>query len=113
VQAAVFGNVGSVLACRTGASDAPFIATQIGLGGADALLDLPNFTAWARLLTGGVPTSPLRISLFDAPPALEPAGSPRTGAPASRGPKPEPPHRASVPGPIVTRARATRLALPL
>jgi hypothetical protein len=27
----VFGNVGSMLACRTGASDAPIIAEQIGL----------------------------------------------------------------------------------
>jgi hypothetical protein len=67
LRAAVFGNVGSMLACRTGASDAPDIAEQIGLGGADALLDLPNHTAWARLLTGGVPSSPLRLNLFDAP----------------------------------------------
>ena len=51
LRAAVFGNVGSMIACRTGASDAPILAEQIGLGGADALLDLPNFTAWARLLT--------------------------------------------------------------
>jgi len=67
LRAAVFGNVGSMLACRTGASDAPLIAEQIGLGGADALLDLPNHTAWARLLFGGVPTSPLRVNLYDAP----------------------------------------------
>jgi hypothetical protein len=60
----VFGNVGSVLACRTGASDAGIVAEQIGLGGADALLDLPNHTAWARLLAGGVPTSPLRLNLY-------------------------------------------------
>jgi hypothetical protein len=67
LRAAVFGNVGSMLACRTGASDAPIIAEQIGLGGADALLDLPNHTAWARLLAGGVPTSPLRLNLYGAP----------------------------------------------
>jgi hypothetical protein len=67
LRAAVFGNVGSMLACRTGASDAADIAEQIGLGGADALLDLPNHTAWARLLVGGVPTSPLRINLYDIP----------------------------------------------
>src|SRR6266436_4144495 len=63
LRAAVFGNVGSMLACRTGASDAPIIAEQLGLGGANALLDLPNHTAWARLLFGGVPTSPLRLNL--------------------------------------------------
>jgi GTPase SAR1 family protein len=67
LRAAVFGNVGSMLSCRTGASDAPDIAEQIGLGGADALLDLPNHTAWAKLLTGGIPSSPLRLDLFDAP----------------------------------------------
>ena len=67
LRAAVFGNVGSMLACRTGASDASSIAEQIGLGGADALLDLPNHTAWARLLASGVPTSPLRLNLYDAP----------------------------------------------
>jgi hypothetical protein len=67
LQAAVFGNVGSMLACRTGASDAAIVAEQIGLGGADALLDLPNHTAWARLLVGGVPSSPLRLNLYAAP----------------------------------------------
>src|SRR5262249_48690731 len=67
LRAAVFGNVGSVLACRTGATDAPLIAEQIGLGAADALLDIPNHAAWARLLANGVPTSPLRVNLYDAP----------------------------------------------
>ncbi|MGC2461068.1 MAG: hypothetical protein WA446_08875 [Steroidobacteraceae bacterium] len=63
-----------MLACRTGASDAPLIAEQIGLGGADALLDLPNHTAWGRLLSGGVPTSPLRVDLYDAPSPRRPKG---------------------------------------
>jgi len=67
LRAAVFGNVGSMLACRTGASDAAIVAEQIGLGGADAMLDLPNFSGWARLLHGGIPTSPIRLNLFDAP----------------------------------------------
>jgi hypothetical protein len=64
---AVFGNAGSIIACRSGAIDAPILAEQIGLGGAGALLDLPNFAAWARLLHGGVPTSPIRFNLYDAP----------------------------------------------
>src|SRR5665213_205181 len=67
LRAAVFGNVGSIVACRTGASDAPFLAEQIGLGGGDALTDLPNFASWARLLKGGVPSSPLRLRLFPTP----------------------------------------------
>src|SRR5439155_16032567 len=64
---AVFGNAGSVIACRAGAEDAGILAAQIGLGGPEALLDLPNFTAWARLLRGGVPSSPIRLDLHDAP----------------------------------------------
>ena len=62
----MFGNVGSLIACRAGAADAPILAQQIGLGRPDALLDLPNFTAWARLLIGGVPSSPIRLDLHDA-----------------------------------------------
>ncbi|MGA8612762.1 MAG: DUF87 domain-containing protein [Xanthobacteraceae bacterium] len=64
---AVFGNAGSIIACRSGPIDAPILAEQIGLGGAGALLDLPNFSAWARLLQAGVPTSPIRLNLYDAP----------------------------------------------
>ena len=68
LRAAVFGNAGSILACRTGAADAPIVAEQIGIENPGALLDLPNFTAWARLLRNGVPTSPIPINLQDAPP---------------------------------------------
>ena len=67
LRAAIFGNAGSIVACRTGASDAPILAEQIGLGGNDALLDLRNFSAWARLLRSGTPTSPIPFDLFDAP----------------------------------------------
>jgi hypothetical protein len=67
LRAAVFGNAGSIIACRAGAEDAAILARQIGLGGPDALLDLANFAAWARLLRGGAPSSPIRLDLFDAP----------------------------------------------
>ena len=67
LRSAVFGNAGSIISCRAGAEDAAILSKQIGLGGPDALLDLPNFTAWARLLRRGVPTSPIRIDLYDAP----------------------------------------------
>lgn len=63
LRASVFGNAGSFLACRVGAVDAPIIAEQIGLGGRDAPLDLPNFSAWSRLLRNGVPSSPIRLDL--------------------------------------------------
>jgi len=68
LRSAVFGNAGSMVACRCGAADVPIMAEQIGLGGSDAILDLPNFAAWARLLRGGVPSSPMRLDLYDAPP---------------------------------------------
>ena len=67
LRSAVFGNTGSIIACRCGAEDAAILAAQIGLGGSDALLDLPNFTAWAKLLRHGAPTSPIRLDLYDAP----------------------------------------------
>jgi hypothetical protein len=67
LRAAVFGNVGSIVACRIGATDAAIVGEQIGLAAGTALLDLPNFTAWARLLRRGAPTSPLRLDLADAP----------------------------------------------
>jgi hypothetical protein len=66
LRSAVFGNVGSLIALRSGAEDAAILAEQIGLRGRDALLDLPNFTAWARLLLGGVPSSPTRLALYGA-----------------------------------------------
>jgi len=67
LRSAVFGNAGSIISCRAGAEDALILSRQIGLGGPEALLDLPNFTAWARLLRGGSPTSPIRLDLHDAP----------------------------------------------
>lgn len=67
LRAAVFGNVGSLIACRCGAEDAALLATQLGFDNPDALLDLPNFAAWARLLRGGIPTSPIRFDFYVAP----------------------------------------------
>ncbi|NUJ80259.1 type IV secretion system DNA-binding domain-containing protein [Methylocystis sp. FS] len=73
LRAAIFGNTGSIIACRTGVSDAPILAEQIGLGGDDALLDLRNFSAWARLLREGQPSSPIPFRLFPAPRPLRPS----------------------------------------
>jgi DNA helicase HerA-like ATPase len=67
LRSAVFGNAGSIVACRCGAEDAAILAAQIGLESREALLDLPNFSAWARLLRRGVPTSPIPFDLYDAP----------------------------------------------
>jgi Helicase HerA, central domain len=69
LRSAVFGNAGSMIACRAGAEDAAILSQQIGLGSSEALLDLPNFAAWARLLRNGSPTSPTRLVLHNVPPA--------------------------------------------
>jgi len=67
LRSAVFGNAGSIVACRSGAEDAAILAAQIGLNNPDALLDSRNFAAWARLLHGGAPTSPIPFDLYDTP----------------------------------------------
>jgi uncharacterized protein DUF87 len=67
LRSAVFGNVGSLAALRCGAEDAAILAAQIGLQNDEALLDLPNYAAWAKLLKGGLPTSPLRLRLSPNP----------------------------------------------
>jgi hypothetical protein len=69
LRSAVFGNVGSVVTCRCGAEDAAILAAQLGVNNPEALLDLANYTAWARLLRGGAPTSPIRMDLYGAPSA--------------------------------------------
>jgi hypothetical protein len=67
LRAAVFGNVGSLIALRIGAADAALISQQLGIENPEATLDLSNGEAWARLLYAGGPTSPLRLNLFPAP----------------------------------------------
>jgi hypothetical protein len=67
LRSAVFGNAGSVVACRSGAEDAAILAAQIGLNNPDAMLDLANYSAWAKLLRRGAPTSPILMQLYDAP----------------------------------------------
>ncbi len=64
---AMLGNTGSFVAFRVGVEDAPLLAFHLGINNPDALTDLPNFTAWARTLIDGTPSSPYRIALF-APP---------------------------------------------
>ena len=69
LRAAAFGNAGSMIACRPGAADAGILAEQIGLANPAALLELPNFAAWSRLLHGGAPTQPMRLDLLAPPPS--------------------------------------------
>ena len=55
--AAVLGNVGSMMVFRVGASDAPFLAGQLGIENADNLLGLANYESYARVMVDGVRTA--------------------------------------------------------
>ena len=61
LRQAVLGNVGSLISFRIGADDAEIIARELGIQNPSALTDLPNFTAWAKLIRDGNPTDPIRI----------------------------------------------------
>ena len=73
--AALFGNVGSLLAFQVGADDAETLAAQLGedLTPRD-LLSLPRFRAYARLLIDGMPSRPFSLE------TLPPPKPPRHGA---------------------------------
>src|SRR6185437_5641740 len=64
LRQAVFGNVGTLMAFRVGAEDAPLLARELGLKNPEALSDLPNYEAWQR---AGGPYNATRIQT--APPA--------------------------------------------
>lgn len=65
---AVFGNVGSIIAFRTAAKDAPLIAAELGLRNPAALRELDNFVAWARIMRHGAPGDPRVLAMFPPPP---------------------------------------------
>jgi len=66
--AALFGNVGSLIAFQVGATDAEALALQLG---ADVLprdlQALPRYTAYARLLLSGMPSRPFSIETLKPP----------------------------------------------
>ncbi len=59
LQAAVFGNVGTVISFRVGAADADVLAQEFypTFRPAD-LMSLPNYRMCVRLLVNGMPTEP-------------------------------------------------------
>jgi len=74
---AVWGNVGSIVAFQVGSADAEMIAQQLGKYREqitpENLTGLPKYTAYARLLIDGMPSSPFsmrtlppRSASFDA-----------------------------------------------
>ncbi len=67
---AVFGNVGSLLAFRVGAQDAPTLARQLDIPNDAALKELSNYRARASILRDGVPSGAFQLTCFAPPEAL-------------------------------------------
>jgi hypothetical protein len=62
IRDAVFGNVGSLAAFRVGADDAEMLAPQFSPAfDANDLMNVPNRTAYVRVLANGTPTRPFSI----------------------------------------------------
>ncbi|MGD9784057.1 MAG: type IV secretory system conjugative DNA transfer family protein [Hyphomicrobiaceae bacterium] len=61
LRQAVLANAGSLVVFRCGAADAEVLAPEFGFESTQALTDIPNFTAWAKLLRGGMPDDPARV----------------------------------------------------
>lgn len=69
LQAAVFGNVGSLIAFRCGERDARVLSTELGSTyRADALTSLPNYEAIAQLLEQGEQLQALRVRTLPSVP---------------------------------------------
>jgi len=79
LRQAVFGNVGTMMAFRIGAEDAPLVADELGLKNPEVLSDLGNFEAWMRV--GGPHSAQLMHTLPSPPTAGRlPAVKRRTGS---------------------------------
>jgi len=71
IRDAVFGNVGTIISLRSGATDADFLVKQFApTFDQQDLVKLPNFHAIVRLMIGGVPTQPFSMA------TVPPLGSP-------------------------------------
>lgn len=63
IRDAVFGNVGSVITFRTGATDADFLVKQFNpVFDTDDLVKLPNFQTVVRLMVNNVPSQPFSMA---------------------------------------------------
>lgn len=68
IKEAIFGNVGSMAAFRVGAEDSQFLENQFQpVFNAHDLMNIPNRTAYTKLLMNGVPAQPFSINTM--PPA--------------------------------------------
>ena len=63
IKDAVFGNVGSLVSFRVGSDDAQFLEQQFApVFNAKDLMNVPNYNAFIRMLSNGVPTKPFSIA---------------------------------------------------
>ena len=71
IRDAVFGNVGTVIASRTGANDADFLVKYFSpTFDAEDLTKMPNYSWVSQMLMNGVPTQPFSMN------SLPPLGNP-------------------------------------
>lgn len=72
---AIWGNVGSIIAFQVGSEDAGPLAQQLsrypGQVAPESLSGLPKYTAYARLLIDGLPSSPFSLETLPPPTALD------------------------------------------
>ena len=62
IKDAVFGNVGSLASFRIGSDDAQFLESQFApVFNANDLMNVPNYNAFVRMLSNGIPTKPFSI----------------------------------------------------
>jgi len=63
IRDAVFGNVGTIIAMRAGATDADFLVKQFTpVFDNQDIIKIPNFNAIVRLMIGGVPSQPFSMN---------------------------------------------------
>ena len=63
IKDAVFGNVGSIVSFRVGSDDAQFLEQQFSpIFTAKDLMNVPNYNAFTRMLSNGVPTKPFSFA---------------------------------------------------
>lgn len=67
---AIIGNVGTIVAFRIGAYDAPLLASELGMG-EDGLINLPNFTARVKRISHGAPTEAEFVTMATPCPLFE------------------------------------------
>lgn len=67
VKEAIFGNVGSLMSFRTGPEDAEFMVKQFTPQFDEHdMVNIPNYTAAVKMISGGVPTTPFSLKTLPA-----------------------------------------------